>query len=208
MDFETVAFYDRHASEMSVLYDGADMSRLYESVVDILPRGGAILDVGCGSGRDARALQRLGYDVTACDASERMLEIAKGKLDSINPNNPKIEYLTKAFPLSNDDPFLSRRYDLVLSIAVLMHIPPSEIETFFNQLSMLVKNDGYALLSWCERRPEDERMYCHVKSEDVQTLCKGAGLVTLEMNSEQDSLGRAICWYTMLMKKNGRAIHV
>ena len=201
MDIKTVAFYDRHASEMSALYDGADMSRLYENVVDILPRGAAILDIGCGSGRDARALQRLGYDVTACDASERMLEIAKGKLDSINPNNPKIEYLTKAFPLANDDPFLSRRYDLVLSIAVLMHIPPSEIETFFNQFSMLVKKDGYALLSWCERHPEDERMYCHVKSEDVLKLCKEAGFSALKSNTAFDSLGRAICWQTILMKK-------
>lgn len=201
MDFETVAFYDRHASEMSVLYDGADMSRLYESVVDILPRGGAILDVGCGSGRDARALQRLGYDVTACDASERMLEIAKGKLDSINPNNLKIEYLTKAFPLSNDDPFLSRRYDLVLSIAVLMHIPPSEIETFLNQLFMLVKKDGYALLSWCERRSVDERMYWDVKCEKVEKFFQNNGFQLLKFDAEHDTLGRIMYWNTLIMRK-------
>ena len=198
MDIKTVAFYDRHASEMSSLYDGADMARLYENVVDILPRGGTILDVGCGSGRDARALQRLGYHVTACDASERMLQIAKEKSDSINP---QIEYLTKAFPLAGDDPFLSRRYDLVLSIAVLMHIPPLEIEMFLNQLSMLVKKDGYALLSWRERHPEDERMYYHVKSEDVLKLCTEAGCSALKSNTACDALGRAICWQTILMKK-------
>lgn len=191
MDLETVKFYDGHAVEMAALYDGADMSRLYESVVDILPRGGAILDIGCGSGRDARALQHLGYDVTACDASERMLEIAKGKIDPINPNNPKIEYLTKAFPLSNDDPFLSRRYDLVLSIAVLMHIPPSEIETFLNQLSMLIKKNGYALLSWCERRSADERMYWDVKCEELEKFCQNNGFQMLKFGAEHDTLGRS-----------------
>lgn len=196
MDIETVNFYDRHAAEMSALYDSADMSRLYENIVGVLPKGASILDIGCGSGRDARALQHLGYHVTACDASERMLEIGK-----TNSDESKIEYLAKAFPLADDDPFLNRRYDLVLSVAVLMHIPPAEVEVFFTQLSMLVNDGGYVLLSWCERQSEDERLYCRMKSETVRELCDGVGLETLKMYTEQDSLGRAICWYDILMKK-------
>ncbi|MBI5095216.1 MAG: class I SAM-dependent methyltransferase [Candidatus Hydrogenedentes bacterium] len=38
-----------------------------------------VLDVGCGAGREAFALQELGYDVTAVDISEELLRAARSK---------------------------------------------------------------------------------------------------------------------------------
>lgn len=42
-----------------------------------LPAGSEILDIGCGTGRHALALARLGYRVTGVDLSEQLLEKAR-----------------------------------------------------------------------------------------------------------------------------------
>jgi SAM-dependent methyltransferase len=44
--------------------------------------GGAVLDVGCGTGRMALPIAQAGIAVTAVDASESMLNILRGKLDN------------------------------------------------------------------------------------------------------------------------------
>jgi SAM-dependent methyltransferase len=40
-------------------------------------RGGRVLDVACGTGKSLRALLELGYEVTGCDISAAMLEVAR-----------------------------------------------------------------------------------------------------------------------------------
>lgn len=42
-----------------------------------LPAGGAVLDAGCGSGRDALALQQRGFAVSAFDASGALAALAR-----------------------------------------------------------------------------------------------------------------------------------
>jgi ubiquinone/menaquinone biosynthesis C-methylase UbiE len=43
-------------------------------------RGDRILDIGCGTGVDARFLAERGIDVVACDSSTRMLRIAEQRI--------------------------------------------------------------------------------------------------------------------------------
>src|SRR6185437_2621964 len=43
-------------------------------------RGRRVLDAACGTGKSFLPLLRLGYDVTACDISPRMVERARRKL--------------------------------------------------------------------------------------------------------------------------------
>ena len=54
MDGKTVSHYDIHAREASARYESADMSRLHAMLLRHLPpRGASVLELGCGSGRDA-----------------------------------------------------------------------------------------------------------------------------------------------------------
>ena len=69
----TVAFYDANAADFAERTLGIDMSDLYEPFLGAIPEGGAILDAGCGPGRDAAQFVRRGYRVVAFDASIEMV---------------------------------------------------------------------------------------------------------------------------------------
>lgn len=49
------------------------------------PDGGRIIDVGCGGGRHAIALQERGYQVTGVDLSPRILRVARDAWDARHP---------------------------------------------------------------------------------------------------------------------------
>ena len=70
-------YYDAHAKEYAALTVKADMSPAYDRFLAYLPAGAAILDAGCGSGRDSLCFMKKGYDVTMLDASEAMCKCAE-----------------------------------------------------------------------------------------------------------------------------------
>ena len=79
MNEETIQYYNRHAEEFCAGTFSADMSRSRDRFLAYLQPGSAILDAGCGSGRDTLAFLSAGYQVDAFDASEEMCRIASQK---------------------------------------------------------------------------------------------------------------------------------
>ncbi len=77
-------FFDAHAPD----YDGNVFTKNtlaeVEFVLELLelPEGGAVLDVGCGTGRHAVELARRGYRVTGLDLSREMLRVAAGHAEA------------------------------------------------------------------------------------------------------------------------------
>ena len=70
---DTVAYYEAHAADFARETLAVDMRPLYGPFLQRVPAGGAILDAGCGAGRDARAFAELGYRVTAFDAAPALV---------------------------------------------------------------------------------------------------------------------------------------
>jgi ubiquinone/menaquinone biosynthesis C-methylase UbiE len=81
------------------------------------PANRTILDVGTGTGRAAIQLARAGARVTAVDASEEMLSVARRRAAQ---EHVDIRFLSgDAHQLT----FADRSFDLVISLRVLMHTP-------------------------------------------------------------------------------------
>jgi 2-polyprenyl-3-methyl-5-hydroxy-6-metoxy-1,4-benzoquinol methylase len=72
----TTGYYDRYAAEFCENTFTVDVSALYTPFLREIPEGGAILDAGCGSGRDSLAFLRKGYRVVSIDASREMVAAA------------------------------------------------------------------------------------------------------------------------------------
>lgn len=55
------------------------MEELYQEFLPRLPKGGYILDAGCGSGQDAFFFDQKGYRVSAFDGSDAIASLAREK---------------------------------------------------------------------------------------------------------------------------------
>ena len=70
-------WYEKHAREVAATYEAVDAEDMLYWLQDFLPaKGGRILDVGAGSGRDAAWLADQGFQVVAVEPSPAMRSIA------------------------------------------------------------------------------------------------------------------------------------
>ena len=92
-----------------------------------------ILDIGCGGGLLSEPMCRLGADITAIDASEKNISIAK--LHS-KKNNLKIKYIcTSPEKLKVKD-----KFDVILNMEIVEHV--EDVNFFLKSCSNLLKKNG------------------------------------------------------------------
>ncbi len=134
----TEAYYNRHAQQFVDDTLHVDMRSLYVPFLAGLPVNARILDAGCGSGRDARAFQKQGYQVSAFDASEQLASRASQLLGFTVP--------VKRF----DEVEEIERYDGIWACASLLHVPERQLPEAFARLWRALKPGGllYCSFKW------------------------------------------------------------
>jgi demethylmenaquinone methyltransferase/2-methoxy-6-polyprenyl-1,4-benzoquinol methylase len=104
-----------------------------------LTQNSKIIDVATGTGAQAHALAKLGYDITGVDLSQEMLEQAKKKL------NPELK-LSFIHADATHLPFLNNTFDAA-SISLGLHDMPYEIRLLvLKEIISVIKNDGKILI--------------------------------------------------------------
>ncbi len=90
-----------------------------------------ILDIGCGGGLIAEPFSKMGANVTAIDASEKNIAVAKIHAEK---SDLKIDYRV----LAAED--LDEKFDVVFALEIIEHV--ADVEKFISSCSKLVKPDG------------------------------------------------------------------
>ncbi|HEY9369573.1 class I SAM-dependent methyltransferase [Streptomyces sp.] len=105
----------------------------------VLPDGCKVVDFGCGDGRVAIPLRKLGYEVTAVDASQNMLD----RLHQHDPDMPTL--LNPGHGLYGQ---LGKKADAVVALAVLIHHSYADCLDLLAELRQAVKLGGILILDW------------------------------------------------------------
>ena len=101
-----------------------DPSPFLSPVIDALPKGASILDVGCGSGRDLLWLKERGFKVTGFERSKGLAELAR--------KNSGCEVIEGDFESFD---FSSLKFDAVIASGSLVHIPHEKFPVIFQKIT-------------------------------------------------------------------------
>lgn len=163
-----VEFYQEHAERFIAQTAGVDMQALYERFCKLLPPGASVLDAGCGSGRDALAFSRMGYDVLAFDASLKIVEATQKRACVLTHQ------------MTFEDMHFEQRFEEIWACASLLHVRRIHLAYFLERLSTFLKPNGFLYASFKygeEERHKEGRYFNDLNErslrehlEDVQSL--------------------------------------
>ncbi|EME0809586.1 class I SAM-dependent methyltransferase [Vibrio vulnificus] len=127
----TDQYYTENAQSFFESTVSVDVQKLYDQFLPRLNPNGAILDAGCGSGRDAKHFKALGFRVTAFDANQALVELASRHLEQ--------HVIHAKFDTFRAEP---NSFDGIWACASLLHVPDKELGATFLTLSQLLRPQG------------------------------------------------------------------
>lgn len=126
-------------------------------------RGGEVLDLGCGDGRNALALAAANYRVTAFDTSRVAIEKLTALASSRNLNN---HVHGAVADVRNWRP-TSSRFDLIIAITILDHLPGIDIDPLVGKMVAALRKDGTLIV---KVHTQDDPGYHNQYARDVSEL--------------------------------------
>ena len=132
----------------------------------------AILDLGCGPGRDLLAFTALGHEATGLDGAGELVALARAETDCTVLHQ---DFLALDLPAA--------RFDGVFANASLFHVPGSQIARVLAELAASLKPGGVLFCS--NPRGENQegwvggRYGCFWDLETWRAFVTGAGFVEL-----------------------------
>ena len=127
----------RQVSEDAYWASGEAQAAMLASVV---PDGAKVMDFGCGDGRVAIPLAALGYDVTAVDSSQRMLDRLADRAPDLTTVQADADGVASHLG--------RRRMDAVYALAVLIHHSYADCLHIVGKLRAATKLGGTLVLDW------------------------------------------------------------
>jgi ubiquinone/menaquinone biosynthesis C-methylase UbiE len=108
-----------------------------DRVLERLPSGSRVLDLGCGTGHFADYIRRSGHKVVGLDPSTKMLAFARA-------NFPEIEFIEG---YSNDLPFEADYFDCIVSIEVLRYLNDVEVRKTYSEIKRTLRPGGITVVT-------------------------------------------------------------
>jgi len=203
----TLNYYDENAVEFVCQTLSIDMHDLYELFINQLPQRDTqcILDVGCGSGRDANYFAKQGYEVTAIDASAELIQWARQ-----HHMSSRITWVHLDFS-SIEKQAWENKFTGIWACASLLHVPFLELPCIIESLLETLTDDGVMYLSFKYgegERIDNERFFCNVNESRWTTIVANIPQV-IEYDIWLSADKRADCkdaWFNVMIKRENNPI--
>lgn len=131
-------FYDKTAAHWAERgYQDEAEPACMDEFCALLPAGGRVLDLCCGTGYESFRLRRRGFRPVGLDFSGESLAIAREK-------NPDVSFfqgnMLESYPQAGP-------VDAIICIAGLVHVETPDLPLAFRRMAEALKPGGYLLLS-------------------------------------------------------------
>lgn len=199
----TLNYYNENTDSFIKQTLDINMSALYDIFIiklntqDIM--GHQLLDLGCGSGRDSLYFSKLGFDVTAIDASLNIIKTAKE-----NYAIPNISWECLSFEQTVDKEW-QNKFDGIWACASLLHVAYADIASLLNKLLNLLKHNGIFYISFKygeNERIENNRFFCDMNERrweaiklKLENKINDTIWLTLDQRKDRDNQ-----WFNILIK--------
>jgi len=210
----TPQFYNDNATELAQQYLSKSFDEVHQSWSQFLPSiienpNARILDLGAGSGRDAKHFAELAakthttennIQILAAEPANELSQLGQKTTQGLN-----VIWIEDSLPALSNVTKQEISFDLILLSAVWMHIPPSDRARSIRKLANLLKPGGKLVISLRHGQTDEEckqRKMHHVCADELKNLATTVGLFTkLETPKEEDKLGRNhVSWQTVVLQ--------
>jgi 2-polyprenyl-3-methyl-5-hydroxy-6-metoxy-1,4-benzoquinol methylase len=111
-----------------------------DMLASVIPDGAKVMDFGCGDGRVAIPMAAFGYEVTAVDSSQKMLD----RLTERAPDLTTVQATADGIAAHLG----RRKMDAIYSLAVLIHHSYTDCLDIIGKLRAATKLGGILVLDW------------------------------------------------------------
>ncbi|MGW0780336.1 class I SAM-dependent methyltransferase [Streptomyces sp. NPDC002913] len=160
----------RNVSEDAYWESGKGQAAMLATVI---PDGAKVLDFGCGDGRVAIPMAALGYEVTAVDASQNMLDRLAGRDADVTTVQADADGIAGHLG--------RRRMDAVYTLAVLIHHGYQDCLHIITKLRAATKLGGILVLDWpVSDQPAEADSWIGVTTWSAQQQADACAAIGLE----------------------------
>jgi len=183
---DTIATYDRTCEQYTKNVANLHHSEVAGTFLEHIAKNDAILDLGCGSGRDAKIFSEKGYEVIGIDLSNKLLEIAQKEAPLTNFRQMDMRELM----------FENEIFGGVWAVASLLHLPKKDIPRCLNECNRVLKKEGIIYIGVKvgegeEFKPDTRyaedalKFYSYFQPEEMENYIKQAGFKILESQTKE-----------------------
>lgn len=192
----TLDYYNKNSEEYFNSTLNVNMTNTYKAFLKLVPKGGKILDLGCGSGRDSMNFMKLGYEVTSVDGAKKLAKRASVLLGK--------EVIVSTF----EELELKEKFHGIWACASLLHIKREDLKTVLNNLYNNLEDNGVFYMSFKYGEKEyvdDKNRYfnCFTDESIISFINENTKYNILGLYITEDKLGRVneVKWVNLICNK-------